>query len=128
MWWLAPRQRPQAPVVVQDCFAPPGSPYHSGSLGAPPNPPSSGTSGWLIAGLAAATIVAGTAVWYFAVRKPGWYVSLFNYPVGDPDRRLKSWMGPYATRDEAVAHARTQVGIWYPKVEHLDVSPRDYYP
>ena len=126
MWWLAPRQRAQAPVV-QDCFTPPSSQYHSAGVGAPPQAQSQGFP-WVgvLIGLGI-TAAALTGV-YLYMRRPGWYVSLFNYPVGDPDRRLKSWMGPYATRDEAVAHARTQVGTWYPKVEYLDVSPRDYYP
>jgi len=39
------------------------------------------------------------------------------------DRRLKGYRGPYPSRDEAVTVARTQLGVWYPKVAYSDVPP-----
>jgi hypothetical protein len=60
---------------------------------------------------------------YFATRRPGWYVGLYNYPVGDPDRRLKGYRGPYPSRDEAVAVGRQEASVWYPKVEYLEGPP-----
>ena len=46
-----------------------------------------------------------------------------NYPVGDPDRRLKGYRGPYPSRDEAVAVGRQEKDVWYPKVEYLEGPP-----
>jgi hypothetical protein len=56
-------------------------------------------------------------------RRPGWYVVNYNYPVGHPDRRVKGYAGPYPTREDAVAKARTLTSVWYPKVAQLDGPP-----
>jgi hypothetical protein len=89
-----------------------------------PAPPSSGigTGGAIAIGVG--IVVLGLGILYAMERRPGWYVELYNYPVGDPNRRLKGYRGPYPSREEAVAVARTQLGTWVPKVAYSDVPPR----
>ena len=93
-------------------------------VSATPAPASSGigTGGAIAIGVG--IVVLGLGVLYAISRRPGWYVELYNYPVGDRDRRLKGYRGPYPSREEAVVVARTQLGVWYPKVAYSDVVPR----
>jgi len=91
-------------------------------LGAPNTPASNGFS-WGGVLLGVGVFAAGIAGLYLYFRRPGWYVLQYTDPVGDPNRRLKGYAGPYPTRGEAVTKARTMLGVWVPKVEHLDVPP-----
>lgn len=45
-----------------------------------------------------------------------WWVWLYNYEPGNPDRRIKGLAGPYATRDEAESKAAAERDVWFPRV------------
>ena len=67
----------------------------------------------------------------FGARGPsgaGWYVELYNYPVGDRNRRLKSVDGPFEKKTEATDEAQAQEGTWYPKVvwRERGYGPEDF--
>ena len=52
-----------------------------------------------------------------------WWVVLFNYPEGDPDRRVKGSAGPFVTEAEASAAADAEKDVWYPVVVHRRGNP-----
>lgn len=54
----------------------------------------------------------------------GWYVKLFNYAPGHPDRRLKGLEGPFRTKNEAVHVEAHQRAIWFTKVQFFRTAPR----
>lgn len=60
-------------------------------------------------------------------RKSGreWWVQLYNYEKGNPDRRQKGLYGPYATKAEAEARADREKDVWYVKVVRATSEPWD---
>lgn len=94
--------------------------------------PSSGFP-WLGVLLGVGIVGGGIALLSAISRRPGWYVLNFTDPVGNPNRRLKGYRGPFTTREEAVACAQKQRWIdtpsgryplWVPKVEYREQPPR----
>lgn len=57
-------------------------------------------------------------------RGPGYYALLYNYPQGDPDRRLKGFDGPFANRVDANRAADREERSWYTSVKKLVNDPR----
>lgn len=60
-----------------------------------------------------------------ASKKSGWYVLLYNYPKGDPDRALDMFNGPFATQGLAEINARKELAAnaFYPEVKWLHRPP-----
>jgi hypothetical protein len=58
--------------------------------------------------------------------KPGWYTILYNYPVGNRDRRIKGGAGPFATKAEAQAEAEREKSVWYPVVRKIAAGQDPY--
>lgn len=54
----------------------------------------------------------------------GWYVKLFNFAPGHPDRRLKGLEGPFRTKTEAAHVEAHQRAIWFTKIQYFRTAPR----
>jgi hypothetical protein len=47
---------------------------------------------------------------------PGYYVVLFNEPVGTINSRYKGMNGPFLTQGEALQNVNKEKHVWYPKI------------
>jgi hypothetical protein len=86
------------------------------SLGVVPG----GQNLWLGLALSVVLLYVFRAELFGGVSTAGWYVELYEYPVGHRERRIKLVEGPFESKREANEVARENDDVWYPRVVYRE--------